>query len=304
MAEIIKIFGKEVPIKDNLCTDNPSKVVSSKMRINLYISITDVCLAKCPFCNNNTKQNCSETKNQFDVEKLSLIMKELKGKDLLNRVSVTGGEPLLNVELLNKVLNAIFEICGDKQMVTINTNGVNLKRVFELESLNKLEGIHISRHHFDDEINDKIFGFRTAHKEDIKFVINKAENKKLFRLNCLLIKNYIANKENVTKFLEFASDLGIFRVGFVGLMPINEYSINNYVEYKEIFEKMNEQCFDSERKYNKDICDCWNSIYCSKNGKLVEFYGRTVRNLNCDCVGQFNYSADNHLKAGFDRIII
>ena len=36
--------------------------------------------------------------------------------------------------------------------------------------LDKLEGIHLSRHHYDDKQNESIFGFKTATNADIKNV--------------------------------------------------------------------------------------------------------------------------------------
>ena len=78
------------------------------MRYNLYISITDVCLASCPFCNNSTKKKTTHSEKEFDIEKLKIVLRELKRNKLLNRVSITGGEPLLDVDLLNSVLNAVF----------------------------------------------------------------------------------------------------------------------------------------------------------------------------------------------------
>ena len=203
---------------------------------------------------------------------------------------------------MNDVLNLIYDICGKQQMVTINTNGINLHKIFELDCFDLLEGIHISRHHYDDEVNDKIFGFKTAHISDIQNINNALKNKRLLRLNCLLIKPYINDENSVKQYLEMASKANVFRVGFVGLMPINEYSKQNYVEYKKVFESF-EQGFKARELYNKSTCDCMNGIYLAENGKYVQFYARTVRDLNPEYAGQFNYSFDNHFNAGFGNRI-
>lgn len=303
MPNEIEVFGKKVVLRNNICSKDNTYKEDKFRTYNLYISITDVCLASCPFCNNNTKKKQTLTDKKFDVEKLKQVLKELKNKKLLNRVSITGGEPFLNIELLNRVVNSVFEICGDNQYLTINTNGVNLDRVTELERFKDIAGIHISRHHYLDEKNDSLFGFKAIHLDEIKKLQDKLENKHLLRLNSLLIKNYIDSAKEVENYLEMAANLDIFRVGFVGLMPLNEFSKENYVEYQDILKKLSKNCAVVSKLKNSTTCDCANGMYMSKEGKLVEFYSRVVRELNPQYAGQFSYTVDNNLCAGFGNII-
>lgn len=303
MSKEIELFGKQVVLRNNVCSKDDIYKEDKYRTYNLYISITDVCLASCPFCNNNTKKKQTFTDKKFDVAKLEQVLKELKDKNLLNRVSITGGEPLLNLDLLNRVINSIFKICGDNQYLTINTNGFNLDRVTELDRFKNIAGIHISRHHYLDEKNDELFGFKTIHLEEIKHLQDKVENKHLLRLNSLLIKNYIDSAKEVENYLEMAAKLGIFRVGFVGLMPLNEFSKQNYIEYKEIFKNLSQDCIVVSKLKNCNTCDCTNGMYISKEGKLVEFYSRVVRDLNPQHEGQFSYTVENNLCAGFGNII-
>lgn len=304
MGEIIQLFGKQINIRENKCSQVKNRLDKTPMKLNLYISITDICNANCLFCNNNTKKNSNNSSFvKFDCNKLKTVLIELKKQDILNRVAITGGEPFLNIKLLDCVLTTIFEVCGDNQDVTINTNGTNLKQCLQLKNLNKITGIHISRHHYLDEVNDQIFGTKVAHVEDIKYVMDHVENKKLLRLNCLLIKGQIDSTEQVMNFLDFAANINIFRVGFVSLMPINSFSKQHFVDYVEVMKNLPESCLKFPLLYNNQICDCTNGIYISKNMKMVEYYARCVRDLNPSEVSQFNYSADNHLKAGFNNVI-
>ena len=304
MANVVELFDKKINFKDNICTSQYGELkIGKNMRYNLYISITDVCLASCPFCNNNTVKKTTVTETKFDLEKLEMVLKELISKRLLNRIGITGGEPLLNLPLLNEVLNLVYKICGDRQIVTINTNGVNLERLFELDCIEKVYGVHISRHHYDDEINNSIFGFKTANLEEIKEVIKKSKNKQLIRLNSLIIKGLIDTPEEVQKYLEMAGNVGVFRVGFVGLMPLNDYSKEHFIEYKTVFEKLSSSV-TVKKFYNSDVCDCINGMYMHTNGELIEFYARNVRNLCPKTVVQLSYTADNKLCAGFNNQII
>lgn len=42
-------------------------------------------------------------------------------------------------------------------------------------------------------------------------------------MSCNLINGHIDSQEKVKDYLEIAADLGVFDVGFIGLMPKNEY---------------------------------------------------------------------------------
>ena len=292
----IELFGQTVKIKNYFCSYNQEKFEKADVRINLYIKINDACNGKCKFCSNNgLKDN-----GKLDLDKLKETLIYLNEKDIINRISVTGGEPLLNIELLNKVLNLVFSV-NPNFLVTFNTNGYNLKSILNLDSIDKIEGIHISRHHYNDKINNDIFGLETASNDEIKYVMNKLKNKKLLRLNCLLMKDYIGNSQEVKKYLEKASDLGIFRVGFVGLMKVNDYCKENFISINDVFNNMNDNNCNISHSYDKNICECLNGVYISKSGKLIEYYARMTKELNCEYSRQLVYTSDNRLTTGFGQ---
>ena len=299
MYEEIEIFGEKIRIKNYLCSSNPNKIKRQNAKLNLYIKINDACNAKCEFCSNRDMQDMGN----INLEKLEYVLDYLNKRNLLNRISITGGEPMLKLDLLNKVANLIFKVIPNA-MVTINTNGFNLRRVVNLDSINKIEGIHISRHHYEDELNKQIFKMDVATKEDIEYVMSNVTNKKLLRLNCLLIKDYIDKPEEVEKYLEFASELGIFRVGFVSLMKVNGYCKENYINFNSVFKKeiMNPKTI--AHFYDMNICECINGVYISKKGKFVEWYARMTKELNCEYSRQFVYTSDNKLTTGFGKAII
>lgn len=293
MFEEIEIFNKKVNIRNYFCSSEPKKFEKGNLKLNLYIKITDACNAKCEFCSNK------ETKDNgiIDLNKLKEVLIELKNKDLINRIGITGGEPFLKFELLNNILNLIYEV-NPRAMVTINTNGYNLRNILKLDNIDKLEGVHISRHHYDDLINQKIFDLQVATNKDIEYVINNVKNKKLIRLNCLLMKSNINSNNEIQQYLEEASKLNIFRVGFVALMPINEYSNKEYININDVL-NTGDKFLDSGHYYDYDICECRNGVYIASNGNLVEYYLRMTKNLSCEYSRQLVYTSDNKLKVGF-----
>ena len=299
MYEEIEIFGEKIRIRNYACSSIKNQFNKQKMQLNLYIKINDGCNAKCEFCSNRTMQDMGK----INLEKLEYVLKYFNERLLLNRISITGGEPMLKIDLLNDVANLIYKVIPDAT-VTINTNGNNLRKIVNLDAVDKIEGIHISRHHYKDEINKKIFGTEVASIEDIKYVMNNVKNKKLLRLNCLLMKNNIDNIEEVEKYLEFASNLEIFRVGFVSLMKVNDYSRENFVNFNDIFkcDVINPQTF--VHFYDTNICECINGAYISKQGRFTEWYARMTKELNCEYTRQFVYTSDNKLTTGFGKEII
>lgn len=299
MYEEIEILGKTIKIKNYSCSSNPNQFKRENMRLNLYIKINDACTAKCQFCSNRDMQDMGK----LDLKKLENLLKYFKERKLLNRISITGGEPMLKFDLLNDVINLIYKIIPNA-MVTINTNGYNLKSVIHLDSLDAIEGIHISRHHYEDEINNQIFGTDIARAEDIRYVMNKVKNKKLLRLNCLLMKDKIDSIEEVEKYLEFASELGIFRVGFVSLMKVNEYAKENFINFNDVFKNETLNPKTHTHFYDTNVCECINGVYVSKKGKFIEYYARMTKELNCEYTRQFVYTSDNKLTTGFGKEII
>lgn len=299
MYEEIEIFGEKVRVKNYACSSIKNNIVKQDVKLNLYIKINDACNANCQFCSNRQMQDMGD----IDLKKLEYVLKYFDERNLIGRISITGGEPMLKMKLLNDVINLIYKVIP-KAMVTINTNGYNLREALKLDSIDKIEGIHISRHHYSDEINKKIFETNVATEEDIKYFMENVKNKKLLRLNCLLMKNNIDNLEEVEKYLEFACKLGIFRVGFVSLMKINDYSKENFVDFNDVFEKdkMNPSTF--VHFYDSNICECINGVYISKEGEFIEWYARMTKELKCDYTRQFVYTSDNKLTTGFGKEII
>lgn len=292
--EEIELFGHIVKVKNYFCSNNKENFEQAHLKFNLYIKINDACNGKCKFCSNSKLKD----NGKLDLDKLKETLIYLNNKKILNRISVTGGEPLLNIELLNNVLNLLYEV-NPNSIVTFNTNGYNLKKILELDSIELLEGIHISRHHYNDEINNSIFGFPTASNDDIKYVMKKLKNKKLLRLNCLLMKDYIGNKEEIKKYLEKACELDVFRVGFVSLMKVNDYCTKNFINFNDVFKNFNENNSNLTHFYDKNICECINGVYISQSGKFIEYYARMTKEMNCEYSRQLVYTSDNKLKTGF-----
>lgn len=296
MYETIELFGQKVDIKNSNCVKCGDEITRMPMKLNLYIKVTDLCNAKCEVCSNKG----NEKSGNIDLDKLKMVIKYLDDKGIINRIGITGGEPMLEINKLNNLLNAIFEVKKDA-MVTINTNGFRIKEILNLDSNRSIDGIHISRHHYNDDINNAFFGIETASNKDIEDFINKVDNKKLLRLNCLLMKKYINSIDEVAKYLENAALLNVFRVGFVSLMPINQISIENFINFNDVFKDLPNQFLNTNNLHDFNICECTNGLFLGYNGNIIEYYARMTKELNCEYARQLVYTSDNKLTIGFNK---
>ena len=210
----IELFGHELIVRDSLCTTNTDvlKIVNPSLR--LYIKLTDVCNANCLFCANG------ETKDFGDIDfsKLEFIIRYLLDKNLLHGISITGGEPMVNPDKMNDLLNLIYGIAPNME-VAISTNRFNFREFVNMEYVNNLESIHISRHHYEDRINENIFGSKlVANTDDIIYLLESLDDKRIININTMVMKGYINNLSSIKKMLDYVGDIGVYKNGFVSLM--------------------------------------------------------------------------------------
>ena len=281
----VVIRDKEYEITPFACTN--------KGTFPFYINVTNKCNAKCSFCANTWHKEYRDLDLDFLKEILDII------QNSIHRISISGGEPLIEPNKLEEVLKIVNSY---NRMITLNTNGKFLKDNIEMLNKYKIDSIQISRHHYEDEKNNEIFKTEVLPLEEINTIDSKAE----LNINCLLIKNYIDSKEEVIKFLESVSDTNISYVAFISMMQVNQYAVDNFVDYHDIIDSFSQQIIyiDGKKVYmedgirelfsykDNDRCSCDNFLYTAKNGKEIFFYfrytkdfGYSGRSLLFDCNG-------------------
>lgn len=297
----IKLFNEEILVNNSLCLEKENANVSIKPSLRLYIKVTDYCNANCSFCAN---KDCEDF-GYLDLQKLKYVITYLKHENILHGISITGGEPLYNPKKLNDILNLIWDV-DDKIKVAISTNGYKLKEMAEFDRINDLESIHISRHHYNDEENTKIFRNNfVASSDDISYLQSKLDDKKIININTMVMKGYIDNLKEIKKMLDYVGDLGVYKDGFVSLMKVNNYSEKHFINFNDIFNNLDSNFFLGHHFYNKTYCECIDGMYITNNNKMVEFYARMVKeNNNNDIVRQLVYTSDNKVTAGFSGKVL
>ena len=291
----MKLFDKYVEVKDISCGMNGnSGHPYSDTRINVYTCLTHICNTNCSFCNYHYGDSV-----KFDFEKWKYCIDEIMDKLGIFKASFTGGEPSLEFDNLVKCLEYLKS--KDENIFTIiNTNGSNLDKLIGLDCL---DNIALSRHSIDDIENQKLFNSTVVPKLE---VIKAFPEKEKLHLSCNIVKGYVDSDEKIKEYLEKCSEIGVRDVGFVSLMPINEYAKEHSIDFSDIkFEFNNRfivnQYFD-RIKDNKCVCKCRNYMYLGQNGQVVTAYSRYYVDNTCsDGAVVF---MDNNLRQGFTGEII
>jgi len=276
------LFDKDVDVKKYCCSRDNINYPDTIPHINLYVQTTAACNAKCYFCDTR----CSS--DEFDFDKLGDVIKELDGKVKLGKIALTGGEPLLNVDRLHKII----EVCGEKYL-TLNTNAFNIYRLKEFYPL--VREVHISKHHYNNQKNDEIMKIKTPTLAEIYDygLIDKV------KVNCVWQRGYMESFEDLVKMLEFLSYFGYREIRNISLLPLTNKGIEQYVDLVNLM-KQCEGFLNDGYMYDKGMCQCFEFMYLAGNGRLVKSLIRQTFNDDYSCVKQLVYDG-KHLYDGFKK---
>lgn len=262
---IIKLFDKEITIRDKYCSFFGTEGSDSEPYVNLYVRYRG-CNADCLFC------EYKEIANHFNFEKYDIVINEiLKNGIELRKVAMTGGEPTLNFQRFKDVVQYTRDK-SENTYISVNTNGINLVKMFEDGIVEELDNIALSRHHHNDKLNNKILGFNSVTSDEIRYVQSTHDRPDLLHFSCNLVKGYIDTNRKAINFLEKANDLSVYSVGFVSLMPANDYCKENFVDINTL--KFEKRFFNSKQFDDFGYCTCRNYLYSPKEfkGQHVQLY--------------------------------
>jgi len=277
----MKLFNKDIKLRDHYCTLNglePIKI--EKPYINLYVQFNG-CNADCKLC---IFKSCAQP---FNIDKFEKNLKELSEQIDVRKISLTGGEATINKHFYD-VVDIISKYDA---FLVVNTNGADLKEVQRKGYAEKFDSIALSRHHYQDDLNNEILGFDALSTTELKDM--KLSN---LHLSCNLQRDYINSKEEIYKYLDFSSKIGCDDVGFVSLMQINDYATEQFVDFEKIELISNKFHQIKEWRY-KDYCKCNNYLYLTDKGDVVKVYSRcNMKHFNS--ISNFVFDGQN-LKTGF-----
>ncbi len=289
----VTVGNTVLEIKDYYCDDGGGYLQRDDNKLWLYINITDICNAHCPFCINPCR---SARTNPFDQRIFRQTLISLK--DHISGISLTGGEPMLFPEIIDDVIGIITEVFTEYIEIDIVTNGFRFREIGNLKHLDELDSIHLSRHMITDSANNEVFGIPVATAYTIQDVLSSLSDPAKVVFNCILMKNGIDSIEGMAAFLEFAADTGVRNTSFIGMAPVNQFCIDNYVD-PACFRLMKDKRFSIwNSQQDHKFCKCSSGSYRAKK-RSVRFYYRCIGSQKASYARQLVYTADNKLLAGF-----
>lgn len=187
--------------------------------VNFYVDMTKKCSCNCKFCiakvGFKRELNFENGLPEYFDKGLRLL------KNANPSIQITGGEPTVYPEQLQKLIN-VAELNNCRNPV-LNTNGYNLGGV----DTHFIKHINISRHHYNEKINQEIMLGIVPSNEKLSETINKVGADKV-RVQCNLIGDYIDTYGEVMQFIAYCyHKLGVRNIAFAGLTPLPDDSFYN-----------------------------------------------------------------------------
>lgn len=256
----VELSGKKIPLRTHSCSLFKEDTLEiTDPTIDLYIR-TKFCNAKCQFC------TYANDASKYNESKFIKVLGEITSKIGIRKIAISGGEPTLYWDNFKNIIHHAKEWSPESEL-SMNTDGFRLEKLFNDPDYKLLDRIHISRHHWDDQINDRIFKAKTPTGDQIKEIskLGTTDHQIQFRTN--LIKGFIDSKESIFNFLDWSNEIGINTIGLISLMPINQYSIDNYV-YFHIKELIGDNFILTKNWSYKESCECFNYIYMPSEDKF------------------------------------
>ena len=188
---------------------------------NLSIVLPGPCQAHCQFCFWYEKPTDKEW-----LKKLEYTLDNLPA--CFEQISITGGEPTLSKYLV-PTIEAIAARRKRYPKVVLTTNGINLGKYLDIVNKN-VDHVNISRHHWLQEENEKVFKTKNIPKDKDLIIYAEALLHKL-TFNCVIKKMTV---KEMFQFLGYAHDIGVSNVcfrqehGSLEPVAIEKHLIKNY----------------------------------------------------------------------------
>lgn len=202
------------PPQANLLPESFSHKAPSSSRLRLLrLSITDLCNFRCRYCMPQEGVRKVAHSDLLPLEALVELVRWLAAQSGINRVRITGGEPLVRpgIEYLIKALSALPEM----QEVALTTNASLLPQMAQRLKEAGLSRVNISIDSVDEErfaevtrggsLKSTLAGIEAAQKAGLTPI----------KLNAVLRRS--TWKQDVPRLLDFAAGAG-FEIRFIELM--------------------------------------------------------------------------------------
>lgn len=255
----------------------------------LRISVTDRCNFRCKYCmpnNNFEMMECADILRYEDI----LFASEVFASLGVNRIRITGGEPLVRKDLC-QFLDKLTKI-HNIQEVMLTTNGSLLNKYAHDLYEAGVKRLNISLDSLNHERNKYITGVDKT--EDILAGIKKAAEIgfKPIKVNSVIIRDF--NDDEIVQFAELSAKYNII-CRFIEFMPIGNsenWNENNIVYGSEILERLS--AFEPQ-EMEKDINSGPAVNYKLNNGGIIGIITPISKHFCSEC-DKLRITADGKIR--------
>lgn len=290
----LRIGNTVLQVKDYECSEDGLYLPKPSVSLWLYVNITNACNATCPFCVNPAKRSHQSIAVSSFATVLACIEPFVSG------VSITGGEPMMDVGLLSETVAVIDDRLDESKQLDLVTNGINIEQLPNVHGLERFTTIHVSRHATKDDVNRTLMGWPTAPSvSKLADAINSLPDPNGVVLNCVLQRGGVCDHASVTEYLEMAAGIGVKNVSFIGMIRANSYCIQNSVSLSALELEKDERFSIWNHFHDHEYCQCMAGDYRAEKG-FIRFYHRASGSKSSSpYCRQLVYGSDDTLRQGF-----
>ena len=205
-----------------------------RLHSNLRISVTDRCNLRCRYCVVSEKIDWIDSDKALtsnEIFKLVKIFSEMG----VNRLRITGGEPLVNPET-SKIISKIKSEIPIIEKINMTSNAVLIGKYFDELVESKLNSINISL----DTLKEEKFSYITKSNNFNQVISNIkkiATTNIKTKINIVSLKNF--NENEIFDFIDF-SDQNNVEVRFIEFMPFtgNQWLPSSFISSQELRDKI------------------------------------------------------------------
>ncbi len=188
-----------------------------------YVVFMQGCNFRCRYCHNPDTWNCNQgTTQQIDA----LVEDILKYKRYIQGVTLSGGEPLLQIEFVTELFSRLkqngLDTCIDTSGQTFKNNDEKVKNNID-KMLNVCDYILLDIKHIDNDKHIWLTG--KSNKEVLDFAKYVDSKGKKLWLRYVLLPGFNDDEESLSRWKAFADGLNVEKIE---LLPYHKMAIEKY----------------------------------------------------------------------------
>jgi len=228
------------------------------------IGVTNVCPQKCPYCYNRGRAG-----TQLDTETILDTVRQLQDMGAF-WIGLTGGEPLLNVDL-PRIVRKIGERSSSKLFTTGST--LTPETVRDLGDAG-LDSVSVSLDHWMEEEHDRARDTAGAYRAALRAIHLFRTDGRIHVGVSAVLPNSMLSAGTVMRYLDFVSSLGVHEAWLSETKPTPGAATDGVVS-------------DPQREMLIRIQDTWNS----RGGMTVNYLGHfeDARRFGCSAGNKMVY---------------